>query len=87
MKITRQQHTKPSVRLLNISAGHAVQFVKPFHQSMRRDDPFLVIADCSYMPVEEYGTRCYVANLRTGKLSLVSSDRAVWFLNADLTIR
>jgi hypothetical protein len=55
---------------------------------MQYDDPFLVIeANCSYMPVEEYGTRRYVANLRTGKLSLVNSDRAVWFLNADLTIR
>ena len=75
----------PWQRLRNVRKGSAVQFRYPFHQSLSDSDVFIVVDDTAYSQHDGRG-KLPVVNLKHGRLSLVSPDREVKIIDAEVRI-
>lgn len=85
----RRQAVKSSIAVGNVPTGSCVQFVKTLC-SYPREDVYLVLhVPDAYAEQSKHGCatdKAGVANLSTGVLSFVKTDRQVKLINAEVNI-
>ena len=92
MKIVNHRHPRYPVVLVNVRAGDVVEFETRFYPGHAPDAKFLVLrVPAEYIREDKRykngAFRIMVANIETGYVSLVTTDRAVRIFEAEVTLQ